>query len=59
MKNKQDEEWENIRQKYIQINKKRAYVDSEKCRNCIWANIESGYILCSRICDGKRCYQKK
>lgn len=59
MKDIQDKEWEEIRRKCTQIGKKKGYVDGDKCRSCVWANIESGYILCSRICDGKRCYQKK
>lgn len=52
-------QWDEERLRLLNHRSNSVYADGNMCRNCIWANTESGYIICSRPCDGKRCYQSK
>ena len=55
----QKKQWDKTRQILLDHRIDSVYVDGNKCRSCVWANTESEYIICSRSCDGKRCYKSK
>lgn len=55
----QKKQWDKTRQRLLNFRKDSLYVNGNKCRSCVWSNTESGYIICSRPCDGKRCYNSK
>lgn len=59
LKESEKKQWDKIRQKLLNHRRDSVYLDGSKCRSCVWANTESGYIMCSRPCDGKRCYKSK
>lgn len=45
MKDKND--WDKIRYEFLRLNEQHL-VNTEKCKKCVWANIESGKVFCSR-----------
>lgn len=55
----QENQWDKIRLKLLGQKRTFTYVDGDMCRKCVWANTESGCIICSRPCNGKRCYKSK
>lgn len=47
-------EWEQIRAKLLALAEKPS-----PCRNCVWADVRSGKILCTRDCTEMRCFSHK
>ncbi len=47
-------EWEQIRKRITASTTKPS-----PCRKCIWADVTSGKILCSRNCKKMRCFSHK
>lgn len=50
--------WNELRKNIPKSTRKKKLL-SKMCRKCVWANTESGKILCSRQCDGKRSFAIK
>ena len=47
-------EWEQIRKRLAEL-----LMKPSPCRSCVWADVRSGKILCSRNCTEMRCFSHK
>ena len=39
--------WDDMRKRFVKPDEK-LLIDTKKCKKCVWANIESGKVFCSR-----------
>lgn len=55
MQNEKDEnDWDKIRSRFLQLKGYSVYTDLDRCRKCVWSNKDTYKVFCSKNCSMKR-----